>query len=83
MSEFTFFHGVGNIFEDGIPWKLPTLKLLPPLYDYSNLGYEETEVAKNYWDCDCLLSNFSKVLFDVYIKSKDYNYPHFFLFITV
>lgn len=73
-----FFHGVGNIFEDDIPWKLTTLKLLPPVYDYSDLEYEEVEAGRNYWDCDCLLSNFSKVLFDTYIKSKDDNHPDFF-----
>lgn len=73
-----FFHAVGNFFEEGIPWKLPTLKLLPPVYDYSDLQYEETEVRRNYWDCHCLLSNFSKVLFDVYIKSKDDNPHHIF-----
>lgn len=77
MSEITFFHGAGSSFEDGVPWKLPTLKLVPPVYDYNNLEYEETEVGRSCWDCDCLLSNFSKVLFDIYIKSKDDNHPHF------
>lgn len=82
MSEITFFHGAGCFFEDGIPWKLPTLELLSPVYGY-NLEYEETEAGRNCWEL-WLLSNFSKVAFDSYIKSKDDNHPHFiFLFITV
>lgn len=49
MSEITFFHEDGCFFEDGIPWKLPTLELLPPVYGY-NLEYEETEAGRNCWE---------------------------------